>query len=235
MEIQEKIEAVGSKYDAEQMLVVRKKTWAALREIAAGIAPGMMEEDAVEWAKDVLAEHGMLRGWHGVYVRFGANTVKSWNETSAPGVVLGENDIFFIDIGPTWKDWEGDGADTFVVGTNDHMARCAADARAIFQEVRQRWLDSGDTGRQLYDYARAVTERRGWVLNLDLSGHRLADFPHAATFEGTMADIEFRPSSRLWVLEIHIRHPQQAYGAYFEDLLLSGEHSRPEVEALPVR
>lgn len=217
---QGKIEAVGGQYDAAQMLEVRKKTWAAIREIAAGITPGMLEEDAIEWAKDVLAGHGMLRGWHGVYVRFGGNTAKSWSEQSAPGVALGENDIFFIDIGPTWQGLEGDGADTFVVGTHAEMSRCAADARAIFGEVRQRWLASGDTGQQLYDYARAVTERRGWLLNLELSGHRLADFPHAAAFDGTMAEVGFRPSSRLWVLEIHIRHPQHAYGAYFEDLLL---------------
>ena len=203
------------------MLVVREKTFEAIREIAAGITTGMVEEDAVELAKDVLAERGMLRGWHGVYVRFGANTVKSWNEPSAPGVVLGENDIFFIDIGPTWKDNEGDGADTFVVGANADMARCAADARAIFDEVRQRWLDSGDSGQQLYQYARAATERRGWVLNLELSGHRLADFPHAVAFEGTLAEVGFRPTPQLWVLEIHIRHPQQAYGAFYEDLLLT--------------
>jgi hypothetical protein len=55
---------------------------------------------------------------------------------------------------------------------------------------------------------------------MDLSGHRLADFPHAAGYEGPMADIEFKPSRQLWVLEIHIRNVEHSFGAFFEDMLL---------------
>lgn len=214
------IEAVGSRYDPSGILTLRDRTFEAIHIIASQIHPGMLEEDALELAKAVLAERGMLQGWHGVYVRFGSNTVKSWSERSEPGVVLGEDDIYFIDIGPTWQGLEGDGAMTFLTGDHLEMQRCKQDAHLIFDEVRQRWLDSGDSGQALYDFARAATERRGWVLNLELSGHRLGDFPHAAHFDGTMAEIDFRPSAQLWVLEIHIRHPQNAYGAYFEDLLL---------------
>jgi hypothetical protein len=58
-------------------------------------------------------------------------------------------------------------------------------------------------------------------LNLELSGHRLGDFPHATHFDGTMAEIDFRPSAALRVLEIHIRHPELAFGAYYEDLLMT--------------
>jgi hypothetical protein len=39
----------------------------------------------------------------------------------------GEDDIFFIDIGPTWQEWEGDGGQTFVTGEDSEKARCAAD------------------------------------------------------------------------------------------------------------
>ncbi|MES2258935.1 MAG: M24 family metallopeptidase [Pseudomonadota bacterium] len=217
-------EAVGARYDAAQMLVVRDRTLDAVKAIAAAIAPGMVEEDAVELAKDILAERGMLRGWHGVFVRFGKNTIKSCSEASEPGVVLGDDDLFFIDIGPTWKNLEGDGGDTFVTGTNADMARCAADARAIFHAVRQRWLASGDSGKVLYEFARSETERRGWTLNMELSGHRITDFPHAAAYNGTLAEIDFCPAPLLWVLEIHIRHPQQTYGAFFEDLLLDDSY-----------
>ncbi|MGD1826300.1 hypothetical protein A203_13410 [Chromobacterium violaceum] len=53
----------------------------------------------------------MLRGWHDVYARFGANTLKTLGAPSEPGVRLGEDDSFFVDIRPLWRQWEGDGGD----------------------------------------------------------------------------------------------------------------------------
>lgn len=220
---QSRLEAVGTAYDPERLLAVRSMTRDAVRQIAAAVRPGMVEEDAVEMARDILAEAGMVRGWHDVYVRFGSNTTKTFGASSDPGVVLGDDDIFFIDIGPVWKDWEGDGGDTFVTGTNPDMQRCADDARAIFHEVRRKWIAEGTTGRALYACAVACAEARGWTLNMDLSGHRLADFPHAAVHEGPLAEVDFTPSRLLWVLEIHIRHPTGAYGAFFEDMLLEDD------------
>jgi len=222
--LQTQFEHVGTAYDAEKMLAVRKLTRDAIHRIAACVKPGMVEEDAVEFAKDVLAESGMVRGWHDVYVRFGSNTTKTFGEASDPGIVLGKDDIFLIDIGPVWKEWEGDGGDTFVSGNNSEKKRCADDARAIFHEVRQHWLLQGATGKALYEFAIVRAEQRGWKLNMDLSGHRLGEFPHAAVYEGPLADLNFIPSRLLWVLEIHIRHPNQPYGAFFEDMLLEDRY-----------
>jgi len=214
------VEAVGPAYSESQMMTVRQMTRYAIQEIARRVQPGMVEEDAVEMAKDVLADHAMLRGWHEVYVRFGSNTTKTFGDASEPGMVLGVDDIFLIDIGPTWKEWEGDGGDTFVTGSNPDMARCAIDAREIFHDVRRHWLATQATGKALYEFALACAEQRGWVLNMDLSGHRLADFPHASIYAGPMADITFTPSRQLWVLEIHIRNKEHTFGAFFEDMLL---------------
>jgi Xaa-Pro aminopeptidase len=222
--MQSRLEAVGQKFDVDQMLAVRKMTRDAIHEIASRMKPGMVEEDAVDLAKDLLADKGMLRGWHDVYVRFGSNTMKTFGAKSDPGIVLGADDIFLIDIGPTWKDWEGDGGDTFVTGKDPKFARCAADARAIFHEVRKHWLHTGATGKALYEFAIAQTEKRGWELNMDLSGHRLSDFPHAVIYEGPMADVEFHPSRLLWVLEIHIRDPKGRCAAFYEDMLLEDSY-----------
>lgn len=210
-------------HDAGQMMAVRQLTRQAIHRIAALCKPGMVEEDAVEMAKDLLAEADMLRGWHDVYVRFGSNTTKTFGAASDPGVVLGADDIFLIDIGPVWRRWEGDGGDTFTTGTDRDMQRCASDARTIFHAVRKHWTATGASGKELYAVAMKEAEDRGWVLNMDLSGHRLSDFPHAAIYEGPLADIEFHPSRLVWVLEIHIRHPHKAYGAFFEDMLLEDE------------
>jgi Xaa-Pro aminopeptidase len=218
------LEAVGADFDQDKMLFVRDRTRGAIHEIAARVKPGMVEEDAIEMAKDLLAELGMLKGWHDVYVRFGTNTLKTFGAASDPGVVLGDNDLFFIDIGPVWKEWEGDGGDTFIVGQQPEMQRCAADARKLFHIVRKKWESTGMSGRALYDFAVEEAETMGWELNMDLSGHRLSDFPHAAIYDGPMAEVDFKPKPLLWVLEIHIRDPEGRFGAFFEDMLLADSY-----------
>ena len=222
--IQSDLEKTGTAFSPEQMLMMRDKTRAAIHAIAARVRPGMVEEDAVAMAKDMLATQGMLRGWHDVYVRFGTNTTKTFGAASDPGVVLGEEDIFFLDIGPVWQQWEGDGGDTFVTGADKEMAQCAADARSLFHIVRKKWQGDGWTGKQLYDFADAKARAMGWALNLDLSGHRISDFPHAAIYDGPMATVDFHPAPLIWVLEIHLRHPERNFGAFFEDMLLDDSY-----------
>lgn len=218
------LEQVGAAFTTERMLSVRKMTRAAIHEIAAKVKPGMVEEDAVDMAKEILAGHGMLRGWHDVYVRFGSNTTKTFGAPSEPGIVLGEDDIFFLDIGPVFEKWEGDGGDSFLTGGDEEMARCAMDARSLFHVVRKKWELDGWTGKQLYDFAEAKAREMGWELNLDLSGHRISDFPHAAVYDGPMATLPFRPSPLVWVLEIHLRHPTRQFGAFYEDMLLDDSY-----------
>jgi Metallopeptidase family M24 len=223
---QSHLEKVGSAFARDPMLAIRDKTRAAIHFIASKVTPGMVEEDAVAMARDHLASLGMLRGWHDVYVRFGTNTTKTFGAPSDPGVVLGEDDIFFLDIGPVYEQWEGDGGDTFVTGSDVAMARSAEDARTLFHVVRGKWASEGWTGKQLYDFADGAARDMGWELNLDLSGHRISDFPHAAIYEGPMATVDFCPSPLIWVLEIHIRHPQRRFGAFFEDMLLDDSYFR---------
>jgi len=218
------LEAVGVKFNEEQMLFVRQRTRNAIHEIAARVKPGMVEEDAVEMAKDLLADLGMLKGWHDVYVRFGTNTLKTFGAPSDPGVILGANDLFFIDIGPVWKDWEGDGGDTFVVGQQSDMERFAADARKLFHIVRRAWTTLGLSGKGLYDFAIEESRKMGWELNMDLSGHRLSDYPHEAIYKGPLAEVDFTPKPLLWVLEIHIRDPESRFGAFYEDMLLADRY-----------
>jgi Xaa-Pro aminopeptidase len=213
-------EAVGPAFTKEQMLKMRAKTRAIINQIPTFCTPGMVEEDAVEKAKELLAANDMVRGWHDVYVRFGTNTLKTFGAASDPGVVLKENDIILVDIGPVWEEWEGDGGDTFIVGTAPEMEKCAADARKLFHTVRKKWESTGMSGKELYEFAVVEARALGWELNMDLSGHRLSDFPHAAIYDGPMADVDFKPAPLLWVLEIHIRHPDGGYGAFYEDMLL---------------
>ena len=131
-------EAVGEAFDADKMFEQRDRTREVIGAIAAAVRPGMVEEDAVAMAKAMLAKRKMLRGWHDVYVRFGTNTTKTFGAASDPGIVLGDDDIFLIDVGPVFEKWEGDGGDTFVTGDDPDMARCAVDARALAHRGTER-------------------------------------------------------------------------------------------------
>ena len=215
------IEKSGAAFDPQRLVAAREKTMQAVREIAARMSVGMYEEDAYEIAKTTLASLGAEKSWHRSWIRFGANTLKSYGQLSEPRVRLGPDDIFFVDIGPVWDGYEGDGGDSFVTGTNPDMARCAAEARLLHQEVSRRWRSDSPTGEALYRFAEERARRLGWVLNIPgANGHRLSDFPHAVHFRGGLAEVDFTPSSCAWMLEIQIRHPDLPFGAFYEDLLL---------------
>lgn len=213
-------ERVGPAFSVQGMEQARAETRKAILAIAARVRPGMIEEEAVEMAKDIIRSQGHALSWHPTRVRFGPNTMKPMKQASAPGVVLGENDIFFIDIAPRVGQWEGDGGASFSVGDAPEFARCAADAEALFHEVRAVWRDRAWTGQQLYDFAARRAQEMGWHLNPDLPGHRVSDFPHATIHTGSLAAYPDKPSSMRWILEIHLTDPQGRFGAFFEDMLL---------------
>ena len=220
-------ERVGPAYTEDGMLLARRKTREAIAAIAARIRAGMLEEDAVAMAKQVLLDMGLALSWHPTRVRFGRNTTKPMKRASEPGVVLQENDIFFLDIAPRVDAWEGDGGATFTVGdgaAQADYARCARDAEQLFHRVRAVWQRDGLTGQALYGLADAEARKLGWEFNFDLGGHRVSDFPHATIYTGALADADFSPSPMRWILEIHLRHPSLPYGAFFEDMLLDDSY-----------
>ena len=221
------LEATGEKFSLDALMDMRVRTRKAVHLIADQVEVGMVEEDAKAMARATLEGLGMRRGWHHIIVRVGRNTTKDFMERSDKGVVLAQNDIFFVDIGPVYGDTEGDAGDTFVVGSDPDHHRAKKEVRMIWDEVREKWFTEGSTGTELYDYAIATAAGYGWKLNMDLSGHRLSDFPHSAHYDGPLAEVNFRPNPNLWVLEIAIAHPDRNFGAFYEDLLLE-DQSFPE-------
>ncbi len=55
-ESQAQLEKVGPNYDREQMLAVRRKTLDAVQSIARAVKPGMLEEEAMEAARQILKQ-----------------------------------------------------------------------------------------------------------------------------------------------------------------------------------
>jgi methionyl aminopeptidase len=217
-------ERVGPAFSVDGMLLARQKTRQAIKDISALVVPGMVEEDAVAMAKKILVDSGMELTWHPTRVRFGKNTMKPMKVASEPGVILQDDDIFFMDMAPRVGAFEGDGGASYTVGNNADHARCARDAERLFHEARAVWNKEKLTGQALYAFADRTAKAMGWELNFDLPGHRVSDFPHAAIHTGSLADFDVSPSSMRWILEIHVRDPQGRFGAFYEDMLLGDEY-----------
>ena len=207
-------------FSVEKMLETRAKAQQAVSRIATQVQAGMLEEDANAMVIATLREMGATKAFHKPYIRFGGNTTKTFGADSDPGVRLGDDDIFFIDIGPVWEEYEGDAGDTFVTGSDPELKRCSLDAKLIFAAVADKWKTEKATGVELYLHAEQMARDLGWVLNLDLGGHRLGDYPSGVHYEGPLSEISFFPSPNLWMVEIHIRHPEKQFGAFYEDLLV---------------
>lgn len=213
-------EAVGELYDIESMKHAQQMTWQAIQKMSVLIKPGMRESEARELGKKNLAELDTQRIWHPMLIRFGANTLKNFKQPSDGDPVLGENDIFFIDMGAVWQGHEGDAGETFTTGDDPEMSACAAAAKILFTRVENQWKTHRVAGQALYAYAQEQATAMGWNLNLDIKGHRVSDFPHAIYRGGNLGDFETTPGAGLWILEIQIAHPSKPYGAFFEDLLV---------------
>lgn len=214
------IEQTHAGFSVQKMLATRAKAQQAVSRIAAQVQVGMLEEDANQMVVATLQEMGAKQAFHKPYIRFGSNTTKTFGADSDPGIRLGEDDIFFIDVGPVWEGYEGDAGDTFVTGSDPELKRCATDAKQIFAAVANKWKTEPATGVELYQYAVKMAKDLGWELNLDLGGHRLGDYPSGEHYEGPLSEITFHPSPNLWMVEVHIRHPEQQFGAFYEDLLV---------------
>lgn len=212
-------EAVGAAYSLESIRHAQAMTWRAIHALAPLIKPGMCESEARALGKQVLADLDTQRVWHPLLVRFGANTLKTFGARSVGDPVLGDNDIFFIDMGAVWQGHEGDAGETFTTGNDPQMVTCAAAAKQLFEIVEARWQQGQVNGLELYQYAESQAQALGWKLNLDIKGHRVSDFPHSVHKGGDLGDFELPPNAGLWILEIQIAHPTLPYGAFYEDLL----------------
>jgi len=213
-------EAVGAAFSMSAMSRARERTIEAVNNIAAAIKPGLTEQQAGETAQAMLETMGMDRIWHKNLVRFGSETLKTFHEPSDPDRVLGEEDVFFVDLGIVWDGHEGDAGDTFVTGSDPEMHACAQAARDLWMLVATHWRDRRPSGEALYAYATEQAQAMGWRLNLEIRGHRVSDFPHAIYRAGDLGDFALCPSAGLWILEIQIAHPTRPFGAFFEDLLI---------------
>ena len=154
-------EAVGRAYSLDSMRFASRQSWLGVERMVGAFTPGLRESEAKRLGHEILVGLGMERIWHPVHVRFGHNTVKKFNQKSVGDPVLGEDDIYFIDIGPVFQGHEGDVGATFTTGNDPEKVACAAAAKSLFDDVRKKWKTDGLSGPALYDYADARRQRNG--------------------------------------------------------------------------
>ena len=216
---QQPAQRVGAGFSLAAMQQAQQTALDCLQQIAARLAPGILEADAIAIAKAVLQQAGAEQHWHPPIIRFGHNTAKIYSEASAPDSRLCENDIFFIDLGPVFAGHEADVGATFCVGNNPVHQRVQQAVHQVFDLVAAHWRATGCSGAALYQVAADAAAQHGMVLNHQIKGHRVGDFPHKLYASGQLGGCEGEVRSGIWVLEIQLLDPASGYGGFVEQVL----------------
>ncbi|WP_060494552.1 NAD(P)H dependent flavin oxidoreductase family protein [Pseudomonas sp. NBRC 111140] len=218
------LEKVGPRYSLDGMLAAREQSVRSVAAIASQLQVGMTTAQALEMAAQTLQAMGASHTWHPTYIRFGDDTVRTPRQGIDLQRVLRSTDIVVVDVGPVWDGYEGDYGDTFVFGQHPLHHACVKALHEVFDETCQAW-GRGLTGRELYDFAERSAQAKGWQLERNLAGHRIADFPHVLYGQDKLAEVGIVPSEVVWVLEIQLCHPTEPVGAFFEDILIGDARS----------
>lgn len=214
------IEKNSDKFIEEKLITGQQRLAECIQKIAQEIRPGMNEKQGTEIVQSLLTQNGFGKNWHPHKVRFGPNTLKSFADISDHSVVLQENDIFFLDLGPILENHECDYGETFVIGTNPDYLKLRDTSKVLFHRVKQKWLSEKLTGNELYKFAVEETKKEGYhFVTRGASGHRIGDFPHHVHYRGNLKDIKDSVLGNRWILEIQIHDEKLKRGAFFEDIL----------------
>jgi methionine aminopeptidase len=212
------IQSFGESFDRKKFFYARDVARDLTFELSSHIRPGMTENDAHQLYKQLCQKYPIQKQWHPPKIRLGPNTLKSFYDESVPHT-LGEEDIFFIDIGPVVDGHEADFGETFSLGNLFEHKRIIECSHKVFNEVRLHWMKSRSEGEALYEFAKSRASHYGYRLNMGSDGHRIGDFPHQVFFKGSMIECSEAIVPDAWILEIHLETMNRSQGAFFEDVL----------------
>lgn len=196
--------------------------------IRAGISESQLNADIYSLARDM---YGITTYWHKRIVRAGRNTLAPYAE-NPPDLIIGEDDILFLDLGPVFEEWEADFGRTFVIGSDPLKLKLRDDVGTAFAEGKRYFCETPDiTASQLFDYAVSLAHKFGWEFGGPIAGHLIGQFPHEK-ISGNKVTLYVHPDSHLpmrssnekgqkrhWILEIHFVDREHQIGGFFEELL----------------
>lgn len=217
-----------------ELLVAQDKAERLFYEIEArglirdGISESRLNEDIYNLAKEM---YGITTYWHKRIVRAGKNTLAPYAE-NPPDLMIGEDDILFLDLGPVFEDCEADFGRTFVLGSDPLKLKLRDDVGTAFAEGKRYFHETPDiTANQLFAYAVSLAHKFGWEFGGPIAGHLIGQFPHEK-IAGDKVTLYIHPDSHLqmrslnengqkrhWILEIHFVDREHQIGGFFEELL----------------
>jgi Xaa-Pro aminopeptidase len=199
--------------------------------IRAGISEKQLNEEIYALAKEMF---GITTYWHKRIVRAGRNTLLPYDE-NPPDLMIGEDDILFLDLGPVFEAWEADFGRTFVVGSDSAKLKMKQDVELAFAAGKRYFEENPEiTSDQLFAHAQSLAAEFGWEFGGPIAGHLIGQFPHEK-ISGDKVSLYVHPDSDLlmrsldekgqkrhWILEIHFVDREREIGGFFEELLTVG-------------
>jgi Xaa-Pro dipeptidase len=187
-----------------------------------------LNEDIYGLAKEM---YGITTYWHKRIVRAGRNTLAPYAEIPSD-LMIGEDDILFLDLGPVFEDWEADFGRTFVIGSDPLKLKLRDDVGRAFAEGKRYFHQTpGITASQLYAYVVSLAQKFGWEFGGPIAGHLIGQFPHEKIAEDKvtlyvhpdshllMRSLNEKGQKRHWILEIHFVDREEEIGGFYEELL----------------
>lgn len=199
--------------------------------IRAGVRESEINDDIYKLAEKMF---GISTYWHKRIVRAGSNTLAPYDE-NPPDLIVADDDIVFLDLGPVFEEWEADFGRTFVIGSDPVKLKLRDDIAKAFAQGKKYFKDHPDvTGAELFNYAKDLAAQYGWEFGGAIAGHLIGQFPHERipndkvtlySHPGNprrMRDLDANGQERHWILEIHFVDRARQIGGFYEELLTVG-------------
>jgi Xaa-Pro dipeptidase len=201
------------------------------RIVRAHVLESQINQDIYDLAERMF---GISTYWHKRIVRAGRNTLAPYDE-NPPDLMVGEDDILFLDLGPVFEEWEADFGRTFVIGSDPMKLKLRDDIARAFADGKKYFQDHPDiTGVELFKHAEKLAAQYGWEFGGAIAGHLIGQFPHER-IPGDKVTLYVHPDNprrmrgldangqeRHWILEIHFVDRARQIGGFYEELLTVG-------------
>jgi Xaa-Pro aminopeptidase len=196
--------------------------------IRPGISESILNAEIYALAQEM---YDITTYWHKRIVRAGKNTLLPYAD-NPPDLIIGDDDILFLDLGPVFAQWEADFGRTFVIGSDPLKLKMQQDIESAFADGKQYFKSHPDvTSRELFHYAETLAEKYGWEFGGPIAGHLIGQFPHERIADDKvtlyvhpksnlpMCSLDNEGLKRHWILEIHFVDKEHEIGGFYEELL----------------
>src|ERR1700691_4765240 len=220
---------------AAELLEAQSKAERLFSEIDARglIRPAITEKtlnaDIYALAKEM---YGITTYWHKRIVRAGKNTLLPYAE-NPPDLMIGTDDILFLDLGPVFEQWETDFGRTFVLGSDPLKHKLKHDVGQAFAQGKQYFNETpAITSSELFHHAKSLAKKFGWEFGGRIAGTLRGNFPHKKIPDDKvtlyvhpdshlpMRSLDENGAQRHWILEIHFVDREYELGGFSGETLI---------------